>query len=298
MPNKKIHLAIAGLLAISLVLGAFYFFSHNSDKLLGNIKQTKLSPEEQRKQAELVQAETVKKQNEDYVKLRQIEAEKKAEGCKALGNNDLIDDCYYKLANEFQREEDCDRISSSSVKIRCHDLFAYIKAQQGVDPQKCLALVNEFKDPCLDGFFLSFVTSDKCDQFEPAIRTRCMNIFKSREAYSKGDSTLCSSVSDKTLRANCQSQTAAKPKDTDGDGISDSQERAYGTTPFDKDTDQDGLSDYEEIFTYHTNARKLDTDGDGHSDGDEVKNSFNPCGNGKLPTGQDLVDGCRKYLKR
>ena len=50
----------------------------------------------------------------------------------------------------------------------------------------------------------------------------------------------------------------------------------------DLDSDQDGLSDADEINVYGTNPLKSDTDGDGYLDGDEVKNGYNPLGDGRL----------------
>lgn len=47
-----------------------------------------------------------------------------------------------------------------------------------------------------------------------------------------------------------------------------------------KDTDGDGLSDYEEKHIYGTNPRNPDTDGDGINDGREVKRKRNPLGSG------------------
>lgn len=47
------------------------------------------------------------------------------------------------------------------------------------------------------------------------------------------------------------------------------------------DTDKDGLTDKEEKI-YGTDPKNSDTDGDGYSDGDEVKNGYNPNGEGKL----------------
>ena len=47
------------------------------------------------------------------------------------------------------------------------------------------------------------------------------------------------------------------------------------------DTDGDGLFDDEEK-TYGTDPTKADTDGDSFSDGVEVKNGYNPLGEGKL----------------
>lgn len=48
------------------------------------------------------------------------------------------------------------------------------------------------------------------------------------------------------------------------------------------DTDKDGLDDIEEKYKYGTNPNNSDTDGDGYLDGDEVKNEYNPKGEGRL----------------
>jgi hypothetical protein len=58
--------------------------------------------------------------------------------------------------------------------------------------------------------------------------------------------------------------------DTDGDGLTDTQEAQVGTNPEDPDTDDDGLSDGAEVFTYDTSPLAYDGDGDGLSDGAEV----------------------------
>ena len=59
--------------------------------------------------------------------------------------------------------------------------------------------------------------------------------------------------------------------DTDGDGLLDGEEvKRYRTNPLRPDTDGDGLTDGEEVLKYKTDPLKFDTDGDGLSDGDEV----------------------------
>jgi outer membrane protein OmpA-like peptidoglycan-associated protein len=59
--------------------------------------------------------------------------------------------------------------------------------------------------------------------------------------------------------------------DTDGDGLSDGDEvLKYKTSPTKADTDGDGLSDGQEINQYKTDPLKADTDGDGLNDGEEV----------------------------
>ncbi len=59
--------------------------------------------------------------------------------------------------------------------------------------------------------------------------------------------------------------------DSDGDGLTNEQERALGTDPNNPDTDFDGLKDGEEVNKYKTDPLKADTDGDGLTDGDEVR---------------------------
>ncbi|MDA0766682.1 MAG: hypothetical protein O3A92_07655 [Verrucomicrobia bacterium] len=94
--------------------------------------------------------------------------------------------------------------------------------------------------------------------------------------------------------------------DSDGDGLSDGDEEAFGTDPFDPDTDDDGLNDGlefannadplnpdtdgdglldgAEVFTHGTSPANEDTDGDGFSDGGEVVLGSDPLNNFDRPT--------------
>lgn len=113
-----------------------------------------------------------------------------------------------------------------------------------------------------------------------------------------GDQTVRSSV---TVLA---SGTTTDPRfrDADADGLSDDQEREYGTNPNVKDTDQDGFTDkqevnggynpldadravdsdgdgllnWEEVQKYRSDPFKADTDNDTFPDGVEVRNGYNP----------------------
>jgi outer membrane protein OmpA-like peptidoglycan-associated protein len=78
--------------------------------------------------------------------------------------------------------------------------------------------------------------------------------------------------------------------DDDNDGLTNGEERRYGTDPKNPDTDSDGLKDGEEVKRYRTNPLRSDTDGDGLTDGDEVlKYKTNPT---KSDTdGDGLSDG-------
>ncbi|MFA5124956.1 MAG: hypothetical protein WC473_04015 [Patescibacteria group bacterium] len=78
--------------------------------------------------------------------------------------------------------------------------------------------------------------------------------------------------------------TTESSPDSDGDGLTDSEERALGTDPLKADTDDDGLTDWAEIKIYHTEPLNPDTDSDGYKDGQEVINGYDPLkpGNAKL----------------
>ncbi len=83
-----------------------------------------------------------------------------------------------------------------------------------------------------------------------------------------------------------QQPQAASPVDSDGDGLTDDEERALGTDPHNPDTDGDGIGDGDEVHIYGTNPLKSDTDGDGFSDFQEIKKGYDPNGPGLLTNAQ------------
>lgn len=91
--------------------------------------------------------------------------------------------------------------------------------------------------------------------------------------------------------------TNPNDSDTDGDGLSDSQEvDTYGTDPNSTDSDNDGVPDVDEVNTYHTNPLNRDSDGDGVSDLDEINIygtdplSVDTDGDG-MPDGYEIANG-------
>ncbi len=60
---------------------------------------------------------------------------------------------------------------------------------------------------------------------------------------------------------NACSGDSCKPRavDTDQDGLSDDEEKKYGTNPNNPDTDGDGIPDVDEIKIYHTNPLEPNT---------------------------------------
>jgi len=64
--------------------------------------------------------------------------------------------------------------------------------------------------------------------------------------------------------------------DSDGDGLTDDEEKSLGTDPLKADTDSDGLTDWAEIKIYKSDPLNPDTDGDTYKDGEEVINGYDP----------------------
>ena len=78
--------------------------------------------------------------------------------------------------------------------------------------------------------------------------------------------------------------------DSDGDGVSDADERARGTDPDSVDSDGDGLTDLDD-----PNPTTRDADGDGLTDGEEVALGSDPDeadsdGDG-IPDGEEFANG-------
>ena len=73
-----------------------------------------------------------------------------------------------------------------------------------------------------------------------------------------------------------------QPIDKDIDGLDDDREVSIGTDPNNWDSDGDELSDGDEVTIWKTNPLNPDTDGDTFLDGAEIKNGYNPTGEGKL----------------
>lgn len=65
-------------------------------------------------------------------------------------------------------------------------------------------------------------------------------------------------------------------EDFDEDGLTNGEEIDLGTSPLSPDTDNDGLSDYEELYVHGTDPLDSDTDKDKVTDGDEVILGLDP----------------------
>lgn len=83
--------------------------------------------------------------------------------------------------------------------------------------------------------------------------------------------------------------------DSDGDGLTDSQEAQLGTDPNDPDTDGDELSDGDEVNVHGTDPLDFDTDGDLLFDGSEIAAGSDPLNPDS--DGDGLTDGEEVHVR-
>lgn len=131
------------------------------------------------------------------------------------------------------------------------------------------------------------------DQMTFAVRSRGLSTRNMSVVDSDGDGL---SDSDEVLLG-----TNAQNTDTDSDGLSDAQEVQIGTNPLAKDTDRDGISDLIEVkfpsvhgsATYYTSPFDMDTNGDGLDDVAECPEHLNT---GTQPCRDSDGDGIPDFL--
>ncbi len=133
--------------------------------------------------------------------------------------------------------------------------------------------VECFEDQDQDGFgstTIVFSADDDCD--DPGESTTSTDCDDARPSTWPGAPELPGDGVDQ----DCDGTDSAPPaEDTDGDGLSNSDETAiWGTDPSQADTDLDGLDDGEEVLLFGTDPTRADTDGDGSIDRREVKDDF------------------------
>ncbi|MDJ0850422.1 MAG: thrombospondin type 3 repeat-containing protein [Myxococcota bacterium] len=91
---------------------------------------------------------------------------------------------------------------------------------------------------------------------------------------------------------------AVTPVDSDGDGLSDEAELAFGTAPGDTDSDDDGISDFDEVNfdgdrdynpALDLDPLNPDTDGDGFTDAEELAAGSDPLDPSSVPVAVPLL---------
>lgn len=251
---KKYKISIIIIFLLIFFAGLFYFiyFKANNNVKINTLKEA----------AEKRLKEESDKENMSYVAQRAVEMSKNVESCKLLRAKD-VDSCYLDIANLNNDKKICELINKKIVRDSCFGNFIYKEAISSKDVRNCYIVASSSRDNCLNDYFRGFSDTRDCSVLDDIDRQKCLDSVYSAQAYRLSDGDLCNSVVDGLMKENCKQIIKNKPLDTDKDGLSDSDERSYGTNPLNYDSDGDGVSDYDEIFKYKTNPFKIDDKGKG-----------------------------------
>lgn len=115
----------------------------------------------------------------------------------------------------------------------------------------------------------------------PAVNTGAGNPAVNQPAVNVNEPAVNTNQPQGNQNANLNAEPAA-PVDSDQDGLTDEEERMYGTNANNPDTDGDGLTDRDEVKVFKTDPNNPDTDGDTYLDGAEIRGGYDPKGPGKL----------------
>jgi competence protein ComGC len=128
--------------------------------------------------------------------------------------------------------------------------------------KKCSSIdIIDFRIECLIHIFRVYKKSENCSNFaDSEVKKMCESVANYQMAQNQNNSEICEKIENSEFKIYCVAGLSEKYPDSD----------------------KDGLSDFEEISKYNADPFNFDTDGDGYKDGDEVKNGFNPNGEGKL----------------
>ncbi len=277
MTKKKIIITV--IIIITIIVGAiafFYFKNKKTVKPSGIGQETEVAQKEEKK---------LDPSYEYYQKMSKAIKGKDVKLCDVF-IEPMRSKCVYNIANAANDSEYCWEARDEGIKEECEELFVYKKTVAGDDINRCLNLtVENFKAQCLNEFFWQWDDSGKCSVLTADVKQECEDVINKKIAFQKGDEEICDKIGNENLKLDCLVAITGKKereKDSDNDGLMDSQERSYGADPFKIDTDNDGLGDGEEVDKYHTDPVSPDTDGDGYKDGEEVKKGYNPKGEGLL----------------
>jgi len=191
-----------------------------------------------------------------------------AELCRGIEDSTKRDSCLDDVAFRQLEPAICDQITDEGRLGLCRDnivvaLTLEVGDLAGCGKVKALNLLEN----CLRRLLANSSDQSRCQGLSDQAGEMCGALVIMNQAAEKNDSSLCDQIADLGLRSVCA-----------GGGEDE------GLEPFEfvpLDSDEDGLSDQDERH-YGTNRLDPDTDGDGFDDGTEVKNGFNPLGEGRL----------------
>lgn len=179
------------------------------------------------------------------------------EFCDQVVNEITKQNCITGIAVRKNDEKICEAHTDAAAKDFCLSLILSDRAREAEDIDLCLRVPEEsYRDSCFYAIVDKKASRDYCDNLGD-FKNKCLDIVLVREAAARGEINICEQILDVTSREGCLFELGAS--DPDSDGLTNADEKKYGTDP-----------------------KNPDTDADGYKDGDEVRAGYNPKGPGKL----------------
>lgn len=192
-----------------------------------------------------------------------------AEPCRLLEGEDF-DNCVWGVAMAAKDPQTCASVADEWSRVTCMDGIREALGREG-DISQCAGVSTAERRQRCENLALGPVTAANCAQRGKG-EAYCADLALFERVVKGSDPAACASIADEGLRENC----------VDSVGYVGAVEEPVVVTPqADADADADGLTASQEA-AYGTSDANPDTDGDGFKDGDEVKAGYDPNGPGKL----------------
>ncbi len=175
----------------------------------------------------------------------------------------LRDDCVLNAAISLNDRGMCSQMQDEARRERCEDGLFVSAFGSDAPIEMCDRYhASELRDSCIAVRVQNALLAGECP--EQATESDCADYEVIRRAIAARDESMCFALVTDSSEEMClglvseavyQFELSAEEGtvDTDGDGLTDAEERLLGTNP-----------------------ALVDTDGDGFSDGEEVRNGFDP----------------------
>ena len=168
--------------------------------------------------------------------------------CDLHENDAQRDNCYWKVAKTVQDPKICIHISDTNKNQRCADgIYARLAADKQ-DATICASIIDTGRSSECYNAFKEILTAKTCTDDS----TVCQDLRLVKTAEDEGDISYCLQVQDSDLKTDCvialeELEEVQELYDSDEDGLTNGQEKIYGTDPSNPDTDNDTYLDGDEV---------------------------------------------------
>ncbi|MCK5320482.1 hypothetical protein KAJ61_03775 [Candidatus Parcubacteria bacterium] len=191
---------------------------------------------------------------------------------------DIIDNAAHKNEAEESQPVKIENQLTNQEK-RINDIEEFESAKEQKDFDQCNKIKNIYtRDLCFKQIALNLSDSSGCAYMKNKQEQQmCSFIIYKRKALGDKEVDPCYELKDQNLIDRCVKQAVEANFCSTEECFND-----FLQNKKNYDSDKDGLTGNQEIHIYHTDPNNPDTDNDGHLDGEEVRNGYNPLGEGKL----------------